>query len=139
MTTRALSCLAITACVFTAAACSSQVADQAERTTGVTVFEGARLITGDGSAPIEDSAFIVQDSRFSGVGRRGEVQVPAGAARVDLTGKTVMPAKVDVHGHLGYENVVTGTTSKEKPFTSVQADDIEEIQVKSAEGETSRL
>ena len=40
-------------------------------------------------------------------------QVPAGAARVDLTGKTVMPAKVDVHGHLGYENVVEGTTSKE--------------------------
>jgi len=113
VTTRALSCLAIAACVFTAAACSSQVANQAEKTTGVTVFEGARLITGDGSAPIEDSAFIVQDSRFFGVGRRGEVQVPAGAARVDLTGKTVMPAKVDVHGHLGYENVVAGTTSKE--------------------------
>ena len=110
---RALSCLAITACLFTATACSSQVASQAERTTGVTVFEGARLITGDGSAPIEDSAFIVQDSRFSGVGRRGEVQVPAGAARVDLTGKTVMPAKVDVHAHFGYENVVAGTTSKE--------------------------
>ena len=117
MTTRALSCLAITACVFTAAACSSQVANQAGRTTGVTVFEGARLITGDGSAPIEDSAFIVQDSRFSGVGRRGEVQVPAGAARVDLTGKTVMPAKVDVHAHFGYENVVAGTTSKEN-YTS---------------------
>jgi len=99
--------------LFTATACSSQVASQAERTTGVTVFEGARLITGDGSAPIEDSAFIVQDSRFSGVGRRGEVQVPAGAARVDLTGKTVMPAKVDVHAHFGYENVVAGTTSKE--------------------------
>jgi imidazolonepropionase-like amidohydrolase len=92
--------------VFTAAACSSRVANQTERTTSVTVFEGARLITGDGSAPIDDSAFIVQDSRFSGVGRRGEVQVPAGAARVDLTGKTIMPAKVDVHGHLGYENVV---------------------------------
>ena len=111
--TRALSSLVITACLFTAAACSSQVANQAERTTGVTVFEGARLITGDGSAPIENSAFIVQDSRFSGVGRRGEVQVPAGAARVDLTGKTVMPAKVDVHAHFGYENVVAGTTSKE--------------------------
>ena len=110
---RALSCLAIALCVFTATACSSQVESQAVKTTGVTVFEGARLITGDGSAPIEDSAFIVQDSQFSSVGRRGEVQVPAGAARVDLTGKTVMPAKVDVHGHLGYENVVAGTMSKE--------------------------
>jgi imidazolonepropionase-like amidohydrolase len=99
--------------LFTAAACSSQVENQAGRTTGVTVFEGARLITGDGSAPIENSAFIVQDNLFSGVGRRGEVQVPAGAVRVDLTGKTVMPAKVDVHAHFGYENVVAGTTSKE--------------------------
>jgi len=33
----------------------------------------------------------------------------------------------------------SGTTAREKPFTSVQADDIEEIQVKSAEGETTRL
>ncbi len=33
----------------------------------------------------------------------------------------------------------SGTTAKEKPFTSVQADDIEEIQVKNADGETTRL
>lgn len=33
----------------------------------------------------------------------------------------------------------SGTTAKEKPFTSVQADDIEEIQVKSADNETTRL
>jgi len=79
---------------------------------GVTVFEGARLITGDGSAPIENSAFIVQNNQFTAVGRRGELQAPAGAARVDLTGKTVMPAKVDLHGHLGFEDVVAGTTSK---------------------------
>ena len=30
-----------------------------------TVFEGARLITGDGSAPIEDSIFTVTDGAFS--------------------------------------------------------------------------
>ena len=29
---------------------------------GATVFEGARLITGDGSAPIENSAFIVENT-----------------------------------------------------------------------------
>ena len=83
------------------------------RTTGVTVFEGARLITGDGGAPIANSAFIVQNDRFTRVGRRGDLQVPAGAARVDLTGKTVMPAKVDLHGHIGYQHDVDGTMSKE--------------------------
>ena len=82
-------------------------------TTGVTVFEGARLITGDGSAPIENSAFIVENSQFTRVGRRGTLQVPASAMRVDLTGKTVMPAMVDLHGHFGYQNLAEGTMSKE--------------------------
>ena len=47
--------------------------------TQVTVFEGARLITGEGSAPIENSAFIVENTRFTRVGRRGELPAPAGA------------------------------------------------------------
>jgi imidazolonepropionase-like amidohydrolase len=66
----------------------------------VTVYEGARLIVGDGSAPIPDAAFIVENGRFTAVGRKGQLKVPAGAARVDLTGKTVMPAIVDMHKHL---------------------------------------
>src|SRR5436190_18731475 len=70
------------------------------QTPAATVFEGARLIVGDGSAPIENSAFVVQNNRFLQVGRRGQVNVPAGAARVDLTGKTVMPAIVDAHTHM---------------------------------------
>ena len=107
------SSLLIVGCLLLAAACSSQVERQAPGPTGVTVFEGARLIVGDGSPPIENSVFIVEKNQFTQVGRQGEASVPAGAARVDLTGKTVMPAKVDVHGHLGYENVVAGTTSKE--------------------------
>jgi imidazolonepropionase-like amidohydrolase len=82
------------------------------RAAGATVFEGARLITGDGSV-IESSAFIVQNGQFTGVGRRGELQVPAAATRVDLTGKTVMPTKVDVHGHIGYQHDWDGTMAKE--------------------------
>ena len=70
------------------------------RASGATVFEGARLIAGDGRAPIEDSAFVVENNRFTQVGRRGQVNVPAGAARVDLAGKTVMPAIIDTHTHL---------------------------------------
>jgi imidazolonepropionase-like amidohydrolase len=68
----------------------------------VTLYEGARLIAGDGGSPIEDSAFLVERSRFTRVGRRGEVRTPVGAARVDLTGKTVIPALVDGHSHIGY-------------------------------------
>src|SRR6266446_4331664 len=84
----------------------------AQAQTSAMVYEGARLITGGGGT-IENSAFVVENGRFTEVGRRGELQLPAGAARVDLTGKTVMPAMIDLHGHLGYQNVAEGTMSKE--------------------------
>lgn len=80
--------------------------------TSATVYEGARLVTGGGST-IENSAFVVENGRFTQVGRRGELQLPAGTGRVDLTGKTVMPTMVDLHGHLGFQNIPAGTMSKE--------------------------
>jgi imidazolonepropionase-like amidohydrolase len=93
-------------------ACSWPAAAQAPRPIGAVVFEGARLIVGDGSAPIEDAAFIVENGRIAAVGRRGEVAMPVGAAHVDLSGKTVMPAIVDAHGHPGFLDAVTGQLSK---------------------------
>jgi hypothetical protein len=68
-----------------------------------TVYEGGRLIIGDLSATIEDGSLVVQNGRIVAVGRRGEVPVPAGATRVGLTGKTVMPTLNNVHLHIGYE------------------------------------
>src|SRR5712691_6316481 len=85
---------------------------QVQSQTAVTVFEGARLITGNGNT-IENSAFVVENNRFTVVGRRADVQVPPGATRVDLAGKTVMPTMVDMHGHFGFQNVAQGTMSKE--------------------------
>jgi imidazolonepropionase-like amidohydrolase len=70
---------------------------------GAVVYEGARLLIGDASAPIENGAFVVQNGRFTAVGRRGAVNIPAGASRVDLTGKTVMPGMINVHVHIGYD------------------------------------
>jgi imidazolonepropionase-like amidohydrolase len=66
-----------------------------------TLFEGGRLITGDGGV-IENSAFVVTGNQISQVGRKGEVRLPAGGTRVDLTAKTVMPALIDAHVHMGY-------------------------------------
>ena len=104
--------LVLAACLLGGWACSSSPpAPPAESAPAVTVFEGARLIVGDGSDPIERSAFIVQDRSFVQVGRQGELQVPTGARRVDLTGKTVMPVLIDAHSHLGYTNVKAMTTS----------------------------
>ena len=98
--------------LFVLAASAGLSAGQALSRGDVTLFEGARLIAGDGRV-IESSAFLVQNNRFMRVGRKGEVQAPAGAVRVDLTGKTVMPAIVDPHNHMGYTNQKTGVSSKD--------------------------
>jgi imidazolonepropionase-like amidohydrolase len=80
------------------AALSVTVSSQAP--AGVTVFEGARVIVGDTRAPIENASFVVSGGRFVQVGRAADVRVPAGATRVNLAGKTVMPAIIDTHTHL---------------------------------------
>lgn len=67
------------------------------------LYEGARLIVGDASSPIESGAFVVQNGHITAIGRKGAVKLPAGAVRVDLSGKTVMPTMINVHAHVGYE------------------------------------
>ncbi len=80
---------------------------QSPGTTPITLFEGARLVNSDGNAPIANSAFIVENGRFTRIGRKGEVALPRDARRVDLAGKTVIPALVDAHAHLGYMKDLT--------------------------------
>ena len=66
----------------------------------VMVFEGARIIVGDGRAPIENATLVVDGTRIVQVGAAISVSVPAGATRVSLAGKTVMPTIIDTHTHL---------------------------------------
>lgn len=86
------------------------LAAQARRSA--TWFEGARLIIGDKSPAIESSAFLVEGDSFTWVGKKGERQPPPNAIRVDLTGKTVIPALIDGHNHIGLVNERDGTNKK---------------------------
>ena len=63
----------------------------------VAAFEGARIIVGDGSPVIEKGIIVVNGTTIQAVG--ANVQVPAGAQRVNLAGKTVMPMILDTHIH----------------------------------------
>ena len=85
--------------LFVAAASAATAFGQAPA-TGVTVFEGARVIVGDGRAPIENASVVVDGTRFVQVGRAADVRAPAAATHVSLAGKTVMPAIIDTHTHL---------------------------------------
>ena len=46
--------------------------------SSVVVYEGARLIVGDGSAPIENGAFSVDEGQIVEVGAAGAIAVPEG-------------------------------------------------------------
>ena len=100
------------------AACSTPVTEQPSGLTTVTAFEGARLIVGDGAPPLENATFIVDDTRLVSVGRRGDVEVPTDATRVDLTGRTVMPAIMERVGMMGINGEGVGVSVGPGPGTS---------------------
>jgi imidazolonepropionase-like amidohydrolase len=67
------------------------------------LLEGERIIRGDGSPPIDNAALLVERGAITRIGRKGDVALPAGAARLDLDGKTIMPAIISTHVHPGFQ------------------------------------
>ena len=66
-----------------------------------TALTGVRIIDGTGRAPIENGVVVMRDGKIVAVG--AGVQVPAGATRLDLAGKTVMPGMINAHGHVQHQ------------------------------------
>jgi len=87
----------------------------------VTVFEGARVIVGDGRAPIENATIVVNGAKIAQVGRAADVKAPAGATRVSLTGKTVMPTIVDTHVHTSQEREALTQDMRRRAYYGVSA------------------
>jgi imidazolonepropionase-like amidohydrolase len=79
-----------------------------------TLFHGARVITGDGSEPIDGAGLLVENGLIVAVGRIADISIPAGAASVDLAGKTIMPTIVNPHIHAGY---LKGASTDAKNFS----------------------
>ena len=89
--------VAAAAAIVTVALVAGCATPASERS--VTAFEGARLIVGDGRV-IEKATLVVDGTKIVQAGAAADVRVPAGAARVSLAGKTVMPMIIDTHVHL---------------------------------------
>jgi len=81
---------------------------RSQSSNSVVLYEGARLIPGDGSPAIESAAMLVENGRITWISK-GRVDGPRErlAARVDLTGKTIMPALINTHGHPGFQRGLT--------------------------------
>jgi hypothetical protein len=75
-------------------------APQVATEEGVTVLSGARLIDGNGGAPVENAVLVIRGDRFEAVGAEGSVEIPEGAEVIDLSGKTIMPPLITLHSHL---------------------------------------
>ena len=67
-------------------------------------FYGARIIPGDGSPALEDQSFIVTNGKITKIGPRKEVEPPKGSNRVELTGRTVTPAFINLAAQPGMNN-----------------------------------
>jgi imidazolonepropionase-like amidohydrolase len=107
--------------IAVAVAAASVTALGQTQPSAVTVFEGARIIFGDARAPIDNGSFVVSGARFVQVGRAADVRVPPGAARVNLAGKTVMPAIIDTHTHLSQTREMLTDDLRRRAYFGVSA------------------
>jgi imidazolonepropionase-like amidohydrolase len=87
----------------------------------VTAYEGARIIVGDERAPIENGTLVVDGARIVQAGPAAGVTVPAGARRVSLAGKTVMPMIIDTHVHLSATREKLVNDLKRRAYFGVSA------------------
>jgi imidazolonepropionase-like amidohydrolase len=87
----------------------------------VTVFEGARLIVGDGRAPIENATILVDGAKIVQAGPAAGIRAPAGATRVNLAGKTVMPMILDTHVHLSQTRDAIIRDLKQRAYYGISA------------------
>jgi predicted amidohydrolase YtcJ len=103
-TLRRMGWLAATAVLLSLAACGKPAGKDATAGAagGTTVYSGGDILTMAGAEPAYAEALAVRDGKILAVGTRDEVAkaAGAGAAQVDLAGKTLLPGFIDGHSHL---------------------------------------
>jgi imidazolonepropionase-like amidohydrolase len=64
------------------------------------VLAGGKVLAPDGSAFRDGCVIVLDGGRIKALGARADVEVPAGAATIDLQGGFVVPGLIDLHTHL---------------------------------------
>ena len=64
------------------------------------VFDNVNVIPMDRERVLDNQTVVVRDGRIAQIGAAGSVNAPAGATRVDGSGKFLMPGLAEMHGHL---------------------------------------
>jgi imidazolonepropionase-like amidohydrolase len=103
---------------------------QTPATGAAVAFTNARIIDGTGRPPIERGTLVISGGRVVAVGPAASTAVPAGAQRIDASGKTIVPGFINDHAHL---NVDRGAT------LPVRDDLIRRLKMYAAYGVTSTV
>ncbi len=75
------------------------------------LFENVTLIDGNGGDPIQNARILVKNGKIAAI---GNAVSDDHTEKVDLKGKTVMPALISAHSHVG---TLRGTTTKPENYT----------------------
>ena len=68
----------------------------------VVALTGVTVIDGTGGPAQNGQTVVINGSRIAAVGPDGQVDIPAGAEVMDLSGHTVIPGMIGLHDHLFY-------------------------------------
>lgn len=87
----------------------------AVRPSGAVAFTNAAVFDPVSRQTLKGRTVLVEGNRITAVGSAAGVKIPAGAKRIDATGKTLVPGLWDMHAHLsdidGRLNIAAGVTS----------------------------
>lgn len=87
-------------------------APAAAQAPGPVAFENVTVIPMDTERRLTGQTVVVQGGRITAMGPAGQVQVPAGATRVDGRGKFLMPGLTETHGHVPAGNAAPETVER---------------------------
>jgi len=74
---------------------------ESDRPDSSVALSGARIVTmadAEGGV-IENGVIVVEGNRIVAVGAVDDIDIPADATRVDVSGKTIIPGLIDAHAH----------------------------------------
>ena len=86
--------------LITALAFSQEKTEEPEE--AVVALVGGTLIDGNSGAPLPGATVIIKGDRIAAVGPAGDVAIPEGAERIDVSGKWILPGFIDCHIHITY-------------------------------------
>jgi len=91
--------------------CQQKNKENPKASNEILLLENVRLIDGNGGNPVENTKILIRDGKIAQMGSDisdREAQV------IDLKGKTIIPALISAHSHIG---TLKGTTTKPENYT----------------------